>query len=93
VEKMSHSVATCFNIEDRGYIREGYWADLVAVDSEKTYEVSKNNLYYKCGWSPFEGVKFSHSIYKTWINGRLSYDAGKIIEGNTGARLTFHETK
>ena len=92
VEKMTHSVATCFNMKDRGFIREGYWADLVAID-QKVHEVSKNNLKYKCGWSPMEGVKFSHSIDKTWVNGHLSYDDGKIIEGNTGTRLTFHEVK
>ena len=89
VEKMAHSPAILFNIVDRGYIREGYFADLVIVDSNKT-EVTKESLLYKCGWSPFEGVTFSNSIHSTFVNGQLVYSEGKIIEGQTGSRLLFN---
>ncbi|UKN00403.1 dihydroorotase [Paracrocinitomix mangrovi] len=89
VEKMSHAVADCFNIVDRGYIREGYFADLVVVDPNKQYGVNKSNILYKCGWSPFEGVVFDHSIDTTFVNGNIVYQNGSIVEGNTGLRLTF----
>ncbi|MEO9533715.1 MAG: dihydroorotase [Crocinitomicaceae bacterium] len=90
VEKMSHAVADCFHIDNRGYIREGYFADLVVVDPNTSYGVDKSNILYKCGWSPFEGVSFDHSIDTTFVNGRIVYQDGKVIEGNTGARMTFH---
>ena len=90
VEKMSHAVADCFHIDHRGYIREGYFADLVVVDPNTSYGVDKTNILYKCGWSPFEGVSFDHSIDTTFVNGRIVYQDGKVIEGNTGARMTFH---
>lgn len=90
VEKMSHAVADCFHIDERGYIREGYYADLVVVDPNQTYSVDRSNLLYKCGWSPFEGFTFSHSIDKTFVNGNLVYADGKVIEGTTGKRMTFH---
>lgn len=89
VEKMSHAVADCFQLVDRGYIREGYFADLVVIDPNEKYEVNKSNILYKCGWSPFEGVTFDHSIATTIVNGNVVYDQGKIIEGNTGHRMTF----
>ena len=89
VEKMSHAVANCFNLEERGYIREGYFADLVVVDPNQSYSVEKSNILYKCGWSPFEGVTFDHSIHSTYVNGNLVYANGEIIEGNTGKRMTF----
>jgi len=89
VEKMSHAVAECFKIDDRGYIREGYFADLVVVDPNKKTTVSKDNILYKCGWSPFEGVTFDHSIEKTFVSGSLVYDNGQIIEGNSAKRMTF----
>ena len=88
VEKMAHAPAILFNIVDRGYIREGYFADLVIVDSIKT-EVTKDSLLYKCGWSPFEGVTFSNSIHSTFVNGQLVYAEGQIIEGQSGSRLLF----
>lgn len=91
VEKTSHALADCFHIDDRGYIREGYFADLVIIDPNKKYEVNKSNILAKCGWSPFEGVSFSHSIDSTFVNGKLVYSEGKIIEGNTGKRMTFHK--
>lgn len=90
VEKMSHAVADCFHIDERGYIHEGYYADLVVVDPNQTYSVDRSNLLYKCGWSPFEGFTFSHSIDKTFVNGNLVYADGKVIEGTTGKRMTFH---
>ena len=90
VEKMAHSPATLFQIEDRGFIREGYFADLVVVDPATTYKVTKENILYKCGWSPFEGETFSNSIHSTYVNGNLVYENGKIIEGNLGSRLTFN---
>lgn len=90
VEKMAHAPALMFEIEHRGYIREGYHADLVVVDPEKNYTVSKENILYKCGWSPFEGVTFSNSIHSTYVNGNLVYANGDIIEGTTGQRLLFN---
>ncbi len=89
VEKMSHAPADCFRVEKRGYIREGYFADLVIVDPNKAVTVTKENLLYKCGWSPFEGDTFSHSIDTTFVNGEVVYTNNKIVEGNTGMRLTF----
>jgi dihydroorotase len=89
VEKMAHAPAILFRMVDRGYLREGYKADIVVVDPNKELKVEKSNLLYKCGWAPFEGVAFSHSIEKTFINGFMAYDAGKIIEGQLGERLLF----
>lgn len=88
VEKMAHAPAVLFRIEKRGYIREGYYADLVVVD-KKPYTVDKSNLLYKCGWSPFEGTTFSYTIDKTFVNGSLVFSNGKIIEGSNGSRMTF----
>lgn len=89
VEKMSHSVATCFNLEERGFIREGYYADLVLVDLNKATTVSKENLLYKCGWSPFEGTSFKGAIDSTFVNGHRVYHQGQFDESKTGKRLTF----
>lgn len=89
VEKMAHAPAILFKIENRGFIREGYFADLVVVDAIPQ-TVSKENLLYKCGWSPFEGTTFSHSIVKTFVNGNLVFDNGQIIEGTNGSRMTFN---
>lgn len=90
VEKMAHAPAICFKIEKRGFIREGYFADLVIVDSTKKLTVTKENILYKCGWSPFEGFTFNHTIDTTFVNGEIVYAENKIIEGNTGERMTFH---
>jgi dihydroorotase len=90
VEKMAHAPAICFKIEKRGFIREGYFADLVIVDSTKKLTVTKEIVLYKCGWSPFEGFTFNHTIDTTFVNGEIVYTANKIIEGNTGERMTFH---
>jgi len=89
VEKMSHAVATCFEIEDRGFIREGYFADLVLVDLKKPFTVNKENILYKCGWSPLEGFGFPSSVTHTFINGNLVYEKGMFNESNTGMRLKF----
>lgn len=90
VKKMAHNVADIFKVEKRGYIREGYFADLVLVDLNKPTEVTKASLLYKCGWSPFEGYTFSSSIQKTIVNGHLVYDAGKFDESKKGQRLSFN---
>lgn len=89
VQKMSHHVADLFRIEKRGYIREGYFADLVLVNLHKPSEVTKASLLYKCGWSPFEGHTFKSSIEKTFVNGHLVYNDGKFDESVFGSRLTF----
>jgi dihydroorotase len=90
VEKMSHNVADLFRIEKRGYIREGYFADLVLVNLNNPQTVSKQNILYKCGWSPFEGHTFKSSIEKTFVNGHLVYDSGKFDESKFGKRLLFN---
>lgn len=89
VQKTSHDVATLFEISNRGYIREGYYADLVLVDFDNDWTVNKDNILYKCGWSPFEGVQFTSKVEKTFVNGNLVYDNGNVIEGTTGKRLLF----
>ncbi len=88
VEKMSHAVAICFQIKDRGFIREGYHADLVLVGKE-SYTVTKENILYKCGWSPLEGMQFPYQIKSTFVNGHLAYHQGQFNEAQQGARLQF----
>ena len=90
VEKMAHSPAICFQIENRGFIREGYWADLVLVDLNKRSTVSRANVLYKCGWSPFEGQTFASTVVSTIVSGNLVYENGKINEGVFGKRLVFN---
>lgn len=90
VEKMSHAVADCFLIRERGYIREGYYADLVIVDLEQSTTVSKENILYKCGWSPFEGQSFPAAVTHTFVNGHLVYGNGQWNESIKGKRLTFN---
>jgi dihydroorotase len=90
VEKASHNVATLFRIEKRGFIREGYFADLVLVDLKKPNSVDKSNLLYKCGWSPFEGHTFKSSIHTTFVNGTIVYSNGKVTPNVRGQRLTFN---
>ena len=92
VEKMAHSPAVLFAVKERGFIREGYFADLVVVDPAKELTVEKSNLLYKCGWSPFEGVTFSNRIAKTFVNGNLVYSNDQIIEGTLGSRLIFNRS-
>ena len=89
-EKMSHAVADCFQIKDRGYIREGYFADLVLIDMKQQTKVSKENILYKCGWSPLEGFEFPATITHTFVNGHLVYGNGIWDESNKGMRLSFN---
>jgi dihydroorotase len=89
VEKMSHAPATCFRIKDRGYIREGYFADLVLVDINGKTVISKENILYKCGWSPFEGHTFPAAITHTLVNGEVVYENGKVSDQVKGMRLQF----
>jgi dihydroorotase len=89
VEKMSHAVATCFQIRERGFIREGYYADLVMVDLNGSSNVHARNILYKCGWSPLEGTEFSASVKNTFVNGRLVYGNGRFDESQMGQRLEF----
>lgn len=89
VRKMSHDVADLFRVDNRGYVREGYFADLVLVNLHKETTVTKNNILYKCGWSPFEGHTFKSSIEKTFVNGHLVYDQGIFNETQKGSRLLF----
>ncbi|MBF36658.1 MAG: dihydroorotase [Crocinitomicaceae bacterium] len=89
VRKTSHDVAKCFKIEKRGFLRPGYNADLVLINRNKEHTVNKNNLLYKCGWSPFEGHSFSSTIDSTIINGEIVFKDGKINESFRGERLKF----
>jgi dihydroorotase len=89
VEKMSHAVAKCFQIKDRGFIREGYFADLVMVDLQGSTTVSKENILYKCGWSPLENFNFPATIKNTFVNGHLVYGNGQFDESQKGYRLRF----
>lgn len=89
VQKTAHNVATCFQVKQRGFIREGYWADLVLVDLHKPYTVSRSNILSKCGWSPFEGHTFKSSITRTWVSGNLVYEHGVVLEKGSGRRLSF----
>ncbi len=89
VEKMCHAPADLFRIQKRGYIRKGYWADLTLIDPEQTWEVSKENLYYKCGWSPFEEQTFHRKVISTFVNGRIVYDNGNFYESVKGKPLIF----
>ncbi len=89
VEKMAHAPADLFRVEERGYLREGYFADIVVVDPNAKTEVTRESLLYKCGWSPFEGETFNHSIDRTYVNGNCVYANGKIQTDISGSRLTF----
>jgi dihydroorotase len=89
VQKAAHNVARLFRIEERGYLREGYFADLVIVDPNKPYTVNKNNLLYHCGWSPFEGTTFQHTIESTFVNGNLVWNDGLLQVEQSGQRMTF----
>jgi len=89
VDKMCHSPAVLFRIQNRGYIRKGYYADLVLVDPNRSWTVNSDNILYKCGWSPFEGATFDASVLQTWVNGKLVYDNGQFDETVYGKRLLF----
>ena len=86
---LSHKVADRFKIIDRGYVREGYWADCVLVDLEHEHKITKENTSYFCGWSPFEGDTFNSKVISTFVNGRHAYNEGKILETNLGMQLEF----
>ena len=89
VRKTSHNIAKRFQIKDRGYIREGYYADLAIIDLDASLTVNKENVLYKCGWSPFEGYTFPASVYATILNGSLVYKNGDFIENPLGMQLEF----
>ncbi len=89
VEKMCHAPARMFQVEDRGFIREGMHADLVLVDLDAPWNVSKDNLLYKCGWSPFEGQTFRSRVLRTWVNGNLAYADGQVDRSVRGMRAMF----
>jgi dihydroorotase len=90
-EKMSHAVAECFLIKDRGYIREGYFADVVLLDINKPWVVKEDNIYYKCGWSPMDDYEFKGTVEKTFVSGHLAYDNGTFDESIKGKRLLFNK--
>jgi dihydroorotase len=90
VEKMCHNPAKLFQIEKRGYIKKGYYADLVLVDTNSPWTVTRDSVLYKCGWSPFEGTTFQSKISRTFVNGHLMYDQGKFNDTIKGKRITFN---
>jgi dihydroorotase len=92
-EKMSHHVAEIYRIKERGYIREGYYADLVLVDLNQKWQVTPENILYKCQWSPFENQFFKSKIVKTFVNGNLVYDDGIVNKGKQGERLLFSKIR
>jgi len=89
VNKMCHAPATLFQVAERGFIREGYFADLVLVDPSNSWTISKENILYKCGWSPFDGVTLSNRIKTTFVNGEIAYSDGVVCDKQLGMRLTF----
>ncbi len=89
VDKMSHAVAKCFQVKDRGFIREGYYADLVLVNMNESNTIARNNILYKCGWSPLEGLTLPATITHTFVNGHLVYGNGSFDESKMGMRLKF----
>lgn len=93
VEKTSHAVADLFNIKDRGYIREGYWADFVVIDIDNGAEASNDTVISNCAWTPFDGYKFRSSVYATVVNGDLVYINNKVRKGTNGKRVEFNREK
>ncbi len=90
---MSHHVAEIYRIKERGYIREGYFADLVLVDLNLEWKVGLNNILYKCNWSPFQGQLFTSRIIKTFVNGNEVYNQGFFNETSKGKRLLFSKIR
>ncbi len=88
-EKTAHNPASIYQVKDRGYIKEGYYADLVVIDPDSPWTVNKENIAYKCGWSPFEGHTFSAKIKQTFLNGKCVYENDKIDDTSRGMRLEF----
>ena len=93
VECMCHAPAVLYRIVRRGYIRPGYYADLALVNPHSPWTVSRDNILYKCGWSPFEGATFDADVQATWVNGRLVYDRGAFDESARGMRLEFNPNR
>lgn len=89
VEKMCHMPADLYHIDRRGYIRPGYYADLVLIDPKAVWTVAKDNILYKCGWSPFEGYTFHHAVSKTWVNGQLAYHDGIVEDAVRGMEVKY----
>ena len=89
VEKMCHAPAIAFRVAERGFLDEGYWADLAIVDLNQPWTVQPENLYYKCGWSPFEGKRFHGKVLSTIVSGHLAWHEGRFNEGKMGERLVF----
>jgi dihydroorotase len=89
VERSAHAPAKLFNVSERGFIREGYWADLTLIDPAAPQTVTRESVISKCGWSPFEGTTFRSSVAATWVNGHLAWNAGKLDDSQLGRRLTF----
>ena len=90
VEKMCHNPAILFDIDRRGYLREGYYADLAAVAEDDPWRVGPANILYKCGWSPFEGQPFRTRVMYTFVNGHPAYELGRVSEKRNARRLTFN---
>lgn len=90
IEKMCHAPAECFEIKDRGYLREGYYADIMMFDTNTGWKVQKDNILYKCGWSPFEGYGFTGKVQNTFVSGHLVYNNGVFNESVKGQRITFN---
>jgi dihydroorotase len=93
VDRTSHAPADIFGVTERGYVREGYFADLVIVDTDRPYTVDQSNVLYKCQWSPFEGHKFSSTIDTTIINGNVVYRDGEVLNSAAGQRLEFTRSR
>ena len=89
VNKMCHNVALRYQLKDRGFIRQGYFADMVLVDLDKPWTVAPENTYYKCGWSPLMGEQYNAKILQTYVNGTKVYDEGEFIASYRGKLLTF----
>ncbi|MBP7184266.1 MAG: dihydroorotase [Saprospiraceae bacterium] len=89
VEKMCHAPAVCFKVENRGFIREGFFADLVLLDLKKHWKVTNENIHYKCGWSPLEGAEMTGQVTHTFVNGVLQYNNGRVFQKNAAQRLSF----
>ena len=89
VEKMAHHPAELYGIDRRGYIREGYYADLALIDPHSSMTVTKDNILYKCGWSPFEGCTFRSSVYRTFVNGSEVYSEGQLADESTGMEVQY----
>lgn len=89
VEKMCHAPAQCFHVRERGYLREGYWADIAIVDLQEAWTISKSNILYKCGWSPLEGKDLNGKVSHTFVSGYLAYENGQFAKFKSGERLLF----